>query len=426
MEKNKLIAIGCLIGASLEWYDFALFGLLLPHLSKIFFPPDCHFALLKTILLFSSAFITRPFGSLFWAYLANKYGQRLVLLASISAMTASTVAIGFIPGYDLLGSYSIVILLVCRLLQGFSVSGEHASILSYLHENAPKKSKPLYSSVGIIGVYLGIALGISACWLFSSTCSTSLIQSWRFAFIASAPLGFVAYFLRLKISSQKNSTSIKNSHTKSHIEFPGRKVLAGILVFQVAIVIPYTVFYYLFGLAKIHAYFPVNSLNLLTLLSSLFTATLISFFAKLSAHIKAAKLIQLGLIGTLIGAAMVYPLFFNESLVAYAFAQLYFCFFTALIVGPFCFFYASQFKTEFKFLAIALCFNLSSAYFGGFTPLIFSLFQLSSHASLFSELFLILSCSCALYALPFLSKLGAKDSRIKNEHTATPFLSNYY
>ncbi len=415
MKKHKLIALSCLIGASLEWYDFALFGLLMPTLSRNFFPQDDLGSLTKTILVFSSAFFVRPLGALFWSYFAHKRGRKGVLLYSVSLMTISTVTIGLLPGYQTLGIYSISLLLLLRLMQGFSASGEHAATLTYLHEIAPNSSKGLYSSIGIIGVYLGIALAVLIYLLLMLLPESQNIISWRLAFIASFALGIVAYQLRKHLASslepfqQTDVPRTKNNflNTKVHI----KKILCGIGVFQLAVVVPYITYYYVVSITVQKAIFSGFYLYGIIFINALLTAILIPVFAKFYEKSDSTRLIQFSLFGTLIGAIPVYAMFFVHNYLYYAVAQTYFSILTAMLVGPFCLLYAKQFPSTVRFTAIALCFNFSASYFGGLSPLIMSFIQQSNSPILFSGLFIVCSCIVALIALPSLVKEGSQGIR---------------
>ena len=117
-------------------------------LSDVFFPPnqDGHAALVETFAVFGGAFLMRPVGGVMMGYIGDKFGSRKALTISIFLMAFPTFAMGCLPGYEKIGSLSIVLLTLVRLLQGLSVGGQLMSSLVYTLERHPKNKWGLYGS----------------------------------------------------------------------------------------------------------------------------------------------------------------------------------------------------------------------------------------------------------------------------------------
>jgi len=115
-----------IIGNVLEWYDFAVFGFLSDVIGGVFFPAhqSGHLAITESFLIFGGAFLMRPLGGLFFGYIGDKYGREKALRISIFLMAFPTFAMGCLPSYENAGAASIVLLIIVRLLQGFSVGGQ--------------------------------------------------------------------------------------------------------------------------------------------------------------------------------------------------------------------------------------------------------------------------------------------------------------
>lgn len=116
-------------GNVLEWYDFSVFGFLSDVIGEVFFPAHQtgHLAITESFLIFGGAFLMRPVGGIFMGYIGDKYGRQKALRVSIFLMAFPTFAMGCLPSYERAGSISIVLLVIVRLLQGFSVGGQVSS-----------------------------------------------------------------------------------------------------------------------------------------------------------------------------------------------------------------------------------------------------------------------------------------------------------
>jgi hypothetical protein len=141
-DRSRLSATALSAGAGgnlLEWYDFGIYGLLAPVIASDFFPADDRIAsLIGAYGLFAAGFAMRPIGGLVLGHLGDRLGRRFVLVYSIVLMGCATAAIAFLPRYETIGVGAPLLLLLLRLVQGFSVGGEFTSSASYLVETAPQ------------------------------------------------------------------------------------------------------------------------------------------------------------------------------------------------------------------------------------------------------------------------------------------------
>jgi MHS family proline/betaine transporter-like MFS transporter len=140
-SQGRLSVTALSAGASgnlLEWYDFSVYGLPAPVLAGVFFPPEDRIAaLIGAYGLFAAGFAMRPIGGVVLGHLGDRLGRRFVLVYSIVIMGLATAAIALLPGYDTIGVGAPLLLLLLRIIQGFSVGGEFSGSVSYLVETAP-------------------------------------------------------------------------------------------------------------------------------------------------------------------------------------------------------------------------------------------------------------------------------------------------
>lgn len=215
-----------IFGTFIEYYDFSVYGYVAATLAPVFFPSDDPvIGLLNTLLVFGSAFIVRPIGAWFFGRLGDVRGRRTSLIASITLMGASATLTGLLPGYAVIGVAAPILLVVLRMLQGFSAGGEIGGAASYIREWAPEKRRPLYISfipaVGNLGK--GLAAGAAALIALTVPADAMLEWGWRLPFLAALPLGILALVLRLKVEDSPEFVAIaaKQDTTRS----PFREVL---------------------------------------------------------------------------------------------------------------------------------------------------------------------------------------------------------
>ena len=121
-----------MLGNAMEWFDFGVYAYLATTIGKVFFPEASGSAqLLSTFAIFAAAFIVRPLGGLFFGPLGDRIGRKKVLATTIILMAGSTFAIGLIPSYESIGIAAPILLVLLRLLQGFSTGGEYGGASTF-------------------------------------------------------------------------------------------------------------------------------------------------------------------------------------------------------------------------------------------------------------------------------------------------------
>src|SRR5205814_5726896 len=148
------------IGNVLEWYDFAVYAYVAIYISQNFFPKgDEVTALLATFLTYGLGFVARPLGGIIIGRIGDSHGRKTALLITILLMAIGTVMIGILPTYGRIGMLAPLLLLIARLLQGFSAGGEWGSSTAFIVEWAPKNQRGWYGSFQQTSVVGGILLG---------------------------------------------------------------------------------------------------------------------------------------------------------------------------------------------------------------------------------------------------------------------------
>ena len=192
-------AMAGLIGNVLEWFDFAVYGYFASDIGRQFFPQSSPAAQqLLSFGVFALGFCARPVGSLVLGVVGDRIGRRALLTLSIALMGSATLLIGLLPTYAQIGVAAPILLVVLRVIQGFSVGGEFTGSMVYTTEHAASRWRGLISSSTAAGTTLGFILGSLSAWLVNVSLGPERAAAWgwRIPFIASVSLCVIGWLLR--------------------------------------------------------------------------------------------------------------------------------------------------------------------------------------------------------------------------------------
>lgn len=197
--KLKKAITAAALGNAMEWFDFGVYGFVAFALGQVFFPgADPGIQMIAALATFSVPFLIRPLGGLFFGALGDKFGRQKVLSVTIIIMSVSTFCIGLIPGYDSIGIWAPILLLLAKLAQGFSVGGEYTGAAIFVAEYSPDRKRGFLGSWLDFGSIAGFILGAGVVVLISSIVGEAnfLEWGWRIPFFIAAPLGLIGIYLR--------------------------------------------------------------------------------------------------------------------------------------------------------------------------------------------------------------------------------------
>jgi MHS family proline/betaine transporter-like MFS transporter len=200
-ETRKAVT-AAVIGNVLEWYDFAVYAFVATIIAKKFFPAqDEVTALLSTFLAYGLGFVARPLGGIVIGRLGDTRGRKVALLLTIFLMAAGTVLIGLLPTYQSIGILAPLLLVVARLMQGFSAGGEWGGSTAYIVEWAPRGRRGWYGSFQQTSVVAGLLLGSGVAALMNTVLTPEQMEAWgwRVPFLLGGMLGPVGLYMRRTI-----------------------------------------------------------------------------------------------------------------------------------------------------------------------------------------------------------------------------------
>jgi len=195
MKKQGKNFAAAFMGTALEFYDYALFGLLAPVFATLFFPKeDPVAALIASYTIFAAGFLIRPLGGIFFGTIGDRFGRKKAMVISIIAMMVPTSLIGCLPTYHQIGLLAPICLALCRLIQGLCAGGEFSNAAIFVIEHAHKDRKYfsgcLVTASSVIGM-LGASSMASLCAL-----ETMPTWGWRIPFLLSIPIGLLGFYIR--------------------------------------------------------------------------------------------------------------------------------------------------------------------------------------------------------------------------------------
>ena len=195
-------ATASFIGNFIEWFDYASYGYLATVIGLAFFPEaDKSVQLMSTFAVFAMSFILRPVGAVVWGAWGDRWGRRWALSWSILIMSGSTFFIGLLPTYSAIGIAGAIGLLLLRMIQGFSASGEYAGAGTFLAEYAPPSRRGIYTSLvpasTACGLLAGSLMVTGAFWLLPDDAMNT--WGWRIPFLLAGPLGLIGRYIRVHL-----------------------------------------------------------------------------------------------------------------------------------------------------------------------------------------------------------------------------------
>ena len=381
---------GTIVGNTMEWYDVGVFGYLITTMGPVFLPEaDKSVQTLFLLGTFAATFIARPLGGVVFGWLGDKVGRQKVLAATLMLMAASTFAVGLLPGYAQIGIWAAALLVILKLVQGFSTGGEYAGATTFVSEYAPDKRRGFFASFLDMGSYIGFALGAALVSILQLTLGQSAMEEWgwRLPFLIAGPLGLIAVYFRSKIeeSPQFQATLdaqeaiAKDAASKDADVAKGpigiikaywRQIVLAMILAAAANTVGYALTSYMpTYLTDSKGYDPVHG-TLLTIPVLVIMAVCIPLTGKLSDRIGRRPVLWIGAGSTVLFAVPAFMLIGIGDIWS-TLAGL------ALVAFPVTFYVANLasalpalFPTSSRYGGMGIAYNFSVAIFGGTTPFI--------------------------------------------------------
>ena len=377
----RRVVLSSLIGATIEWYDFFLYGVVAGIVfNRLYFPPgDPLVGTLLAYTTFAVGFVTRPLGGVIFGHFGDRIGRKSVLVMTLMIMGVATFLIGLIPTYAQIGVWAPILLLVLRVFQGIGLGGEWGGAVLMTFENAPPEKRGFYASIPQIGLAIGLCLASGLVALLSLLPDEDFLAwGWRLAFLVSVVLVVVGLYIRLRILETPEFEQVKARGERAKIPFADmiaqypRNVLLGMGARYID-----GVFFNVLGVFSIG--YLANTLKIprtTALLGVSFAALVmiatIPLFGRLSDRVGRRRTYALGSIITALSA---YGAFYfltpgADKLVLWLAIIIPFGVLYASVYGPEAALFCELFDTRVRYTEISFVYQFSGIFSSGITPLV--------------------------------------------------------
>lgn len=384
---------GTIVGNTMEWYDVGVFGYLITTMGPVFLPEaDKSVQTLFLLGTFAATFLARPLGGVFFGWLGDRVGRQKVLSATLMLMAASTLAVGLLPGYAQIGIWAAVLLVITKLIQGFSTGGEYAGATTFVSEHAPDKRRGFFASLLDMGSYLGFAIGATVVSVLQLTLGQAAMEEWgwRLPFLIAGPLGLIAIYFRMKVEespafqasldSQKLATTVAASDGSASVTVTTGPVgimkahWRGIVLAMILVAAANTVGYALTSymptyLTEAKGYDELHG-TLLTIPILVAMSLCIPLAGRLSDRIGRRPVLWIGAGSTVVFAIPAFLLIGVGDIWLTLLGLAMIAFPVTFYVGNLASALPALFPTSSRYGAMGIAYNFSVAIFGGTTPFI--------------------------------------------------------
>ncbi|MGA7204938.1 MAG: MFS transporter [Specibacter sp.] len=419
---------GTIVGNTMEWYDVGVFGYLITTMGPVFLPEaDKSVQTLFLLGTFAATFLARPLGGVVFGWLGDKVGRQKVLAATLMIMAASTFAVGLLPGYAQIGIWAAVLLVLLKLVQGFSTGGEYAGATTFVSEYAPDKRRGYFASFLDMGSYLGFALGAALVSVLQLTLGQPAMEAWgwRIPFLVAGPLGLIAIYFRSKIEespqfqatldaqadSAKNAVASDEDTSQGPIKLVKvywRQIVLAMVLVAAANTVGYALTSYMpTYLTESKGYDEVHG-TLLTIPVLVIMAACIPLTGRLSDKIGRRPVLWVGAISTVVFSIPAFMLI-GVGEIWSTLAGL------ALIAFPVTFYVANLasslpalFPTSSRYGGMGIAYNFSVAIFGGTTPFIIKILITATGNDMMPAYYLMFTSLIGAGAIFFLRESAQK------------------
>ncbi|EKS70640.1 MULTISPECIES: MFS transporter [Caballeronia] len=382
-KQMRKVVVASLIGATIEWYDFFLYGVVAGIVfNKLYFPGSD--PLISTMLAygtFAVGFLSRPLGGVIFGHFGDRVGRKSMLVMTLTIMGVATVLIGMVPTYAQIGIWAPSLLLFLRVLQGIGLGGEWGGAVLMAFEYAPENKRGFYASIPQIGLALGLCLssGVVAGLSLMLTDAQFLAWGWRIAFFLSFALVLIGMYIRLNVMETPEFARIQKTGSEARMpivdvitKYPGN-TLAGMGARFID-----GVFFNVFGVFSISYLTGTLHLQRTDALLGVMVAAFvmiftIPFFGRLSDRVGRARIYFWGSLATGLSAFLGFWLMKNSggnTMLAWLAVVIPLGVVYASIYGPEAALFSELFDAKVRYSGISFVYQFSGIFASGISPII--------------------------------------------------------
>lgn len=374
LQAAKKAVISSSIGAALEWFDIIVYATFATVIAKNFYPDsDPGFGLILTFATFAISYLIRPLGGMVLGSYADRKGRKNALTLTLMLMMLGTLIMAVAPTYAMVGVWGGVIILLSRLIQGFSAGGEFGTATAFLIETAPHK-KAFYSSWQVASQGASMLMASAFGFALTEWLSEEALNSWgwRVPFFVGLLIGPVGLYIRAKLAETEEFIhgEKEKSPVKTLIVNHYGRLLAGSAVIGVATISVYMILY-MPTFAVTNLKIPATAAFLGGVVAGLVTLVGVPFVGHLADRVGPAKVMTYAAIGALLLAWPLFQLMVTRPTVPTLVLVIGLLgVIMAFYFGPLPALLSSLFPASIRGTGLAVTYNVGVTLLGGIAPLV--------------------------------------------------------
>ncbi|MEU0072731.1 glycine betaine/L-proline transporter ProP [Streptomyces sp. NPDC006332] len=429
------------LGNAMEWFDFGIYSYLAVTLGHVFFPSgNDTVQLLSSFATFAVSFLVRPLGGMVFGPMGDRVGRKKVLALTMILMAVGTFAIGLIPSYETIGFWAPVLLILFRLVQGFSTGGEYGGASTFIAEYAPDRRRGFFGSfleLGTLAGYVGAAGLVTA---LTAALGDAGMETWgwRVPFLVAGPIGLVGLYLRLRLDETPAFQKLEDesvhraSEAASTVETTAKGDLGAVfrqqwpaLILCICLVGAYNITDYM-----LLSYMPTylsdemgysEAHGLLILIATMVVLMLlVNQVGSLSDRLGRKPLLMAGMLGFLVLSVPAFLLVGQGSLVAVSCGMLMLGLSLVCLLGTMSAALPALFPTQVRYGALSVGYNLSASLFGGTTPLVITALISVTGSDLMPAFYAMAAALVGTVSVAFMKETARKPLAGSPPAVATP------
>lgn len=418
----RKVAVSSFLGNFIEWFDYATYSYFAVVIANVFFPgDDPALALMQTFAVFALSFLLRPIGAIFWGSMGDKKGRKWALSTSIFLMTGATFCIGLLPGYLAIGIAAPILLLLLRMIQGFSASGEYAGAATFLAEYAPTNKRGVYCSLVPASTAVGLLVGSTFATVMYTILPDAAVNEWgwRIPFLLAGPLGLIAHYIRTKLEDSPTYQEMQKKVYEKTEEAPHpirdlfknhtRELIISFGAAMLNAVGFYTVLTYLPVYLETVVMMPANESSLITTICLIAYVAFIFGMGHLSDKFGRKKMLIIACVSFIVLTVPAFMLLNTGAFFTVLAVELVMCLALTINDGTLSSYLTETFPTSVRYTGFALSFNLANALFGGSASFIATALIAATGSNLAPAWYMVAVSCVALVAMILSHEHSDKD-----------------
>ncbi|BDD91315.1 MFS transporter [Pandoraea sp. NE5] len=379
----RKVVIASVLGNAFEWFDFAIYGLFAVMIAKLFFPSGNEFAsMLLTLATFGVGFAVRPLGGVLLGLYGDRVGRKKALSLTIVLMAVGTGMIGILPTHEAIGIAAPILMVLARLIQGFSVGGEFSGATTMLVEFAPANRRGFFGSFQMCSQALAFSLGALVAYLLTVNLAPHDLESWgwRLPFLLGILIGPVGWLIRSNVDESPEFLNYANDVKRGKIQrvntplrtvfrdYP-RAVFGTLGISVVGTVSAYVFVFFLPIFAKKQLGMSAADVNLSTFIATLVILVFCPLAGYLSDRYGRKAVLLPAIIAYGVASYVLFKHFVTlPSLGSLLAVQIGVSFFMSFFWGPTPIVLTEVFPVSVRSTGAAVTYNLAVLVFGGLAP----------------------------------------------------------